>query len=179
MSVKRRDESDGGKRRGRLRPMAALLPGLTKRALGKQGFSAASLITDWRQIVGAELAACAVPVKLAFPRGQRSGGTLHLRISGGGAALELQHMETQVVERLNAHLGYAAIARLKIVQGGRMPHRTDAGGEPARMATPEPDMANCPARETIARIDAPELRAALERMGALVAARESARKKRG
>lgn len=178
MNTKRRDKSDGGERRGRLRPMAALLPGLTKRALGKQGFSAASLITDWQQIVGADLAAATTPVKLAFPRGERSGGTLHLRISGGGAALELQHMETQVVERLNAHLGYAAIARLKLVQGGPQKRRLPASETPARTPAIKIDSAACPSREAIAEIEEPGLRAALERMGALVAARESVRKKR-
>lgn len=178
MNTKRRDTNGGDIRRGRLRPMAALLPVLTKRALGKQGFAAASLITDWRQIVGADLAAATAPIKLAFPHGERSGGTLHLRINSGGAALELQHMEVQIVERLNAHLGYAAIARLKLVQGGRPKRRVDPGEAPDRMPMPAPDISTCPSRDAIAEIETPGLRTALERMGALVAARESAQKKR-
>jgi hypothetical protein len=88
-------------------------------------------------------------------------------------------METQVVERLNAHLGYAAIARLKLVQGGRQKRPLPAGEAPARTTAIEIDPAACPAREAIAEIEEPGLRAALERMGALVAARESVRKKRG
>jgi hypothetical protein len=178
MSKKQHNPRDSEDRRGRLRPMAALLPGLTKRALGKQGFAAASLITDWQQIVGAELAASTAPIKLAFPRGERTGGTLHLHVSGGGAALELQHMETQIIERLNAHLGYAAVTRLKLVQGGRQKRRVATGETPTRTAPIQIDPAACPAREAIAEIGEPGLRAALERMGASVAARESMRKKR-
>lgn len=178
MKTKRRSKPDDSPRRGRLRPVAALLPGLTKRALGKQGFAAASLITGWREIVGAELAASTAPIKLAFPQGARQGGTLHLRVGNGGAALELQHMETQIIERLNAHLGYAAVARLKLVHG-RIRARDPAPTESIpRTATTVSDVAECPSRETIAAIEAPGLRAALERMGPLVAARESERKKR-
>ncbi len=178
MNARRRDEKAGDERRGTLRPMAALLPGLTRRALGKHGFAAASLITDWPRIVGEDLAATTAPIKLAFPRGERSGGTLHLRVSGGGAALELQHMESQIIERLNAHLGYGAVAALKLVQGGRA-RREAARKERPQNAVPAPDIAACPSREMIAEIEEPGLRAALERMGALVAARESVRKRRG
>jgi len=179
MTARRRDKTAGDERRGTLRPMAALLPGLTRRALGKHGFAAASLITDWPRIVGEDMAAATAPVKLAFPRGERSGGTLHLRVSGGGAALELQHMETQIVERLNAHLGYGAVAALKLVQGGGGARRRAARKERPQNTVPPPDIAACPSRETIAKIEEPGLRAALERMGALVAARESVRKSRG
>lgn len=179
MNAKGRDENAGDGRRGMLRPMAALLPGLTRRALGKHGFAAASLITDWPHIVGEDLAAATAPIKLAFPRGERSGGILHLRVGSGGAALELQHMEAQIVERLNAHLGYGAVAALKLVQGGRGSHRVTARKERARNTPAAPDTAACPSRETIAEIGEPGLRAALERMGALVAARESVRKRRG
>jgi len=177
MSSKRRDEKDAEERRGRLRPMAALLPGLTKRALGKQGFAAASLITDWEAIVGADLAATTTPVRIAFPRGERTGGALQLRVSGSGAALELQHMETQIVERLNAHLGYAAIARLKLVQSGRRTPRATSGRGTSSPPV-VPDVTACPAQDEIDRIGSPGLRDALARMGALVAARESVRKKR-
>jgi hypothetical protein len=87
-------------------------------------------------------------------------------------------METQIIERPNAHLGYAAVTRLKLVQGGRQKRRAATGETPTRTAPIQIDPAACPAREAIAEIGEPGLRAALERMGASVAARESMRKKR-
>ena len=104
-----------------------MLPGLTRRALGKHGFSTAALITDWHVIVGVEVAQNCQPERLAFPRGKRSDGVLHIRTSSA-YALELQHIEPQVVERINVFLGYAAISRLKLIHAPRRGGaRTDRG----------------------------------------------------
>jgi hypothetical protein len=57
-----------------------------------------------------------VPMRLAFPPGERSAGTLHLRVQGS-LALELQHLEPVVLERINSYFGYRAVVRLRIQQG--------------------------------------------------------------
>ncbi|MCG8543038.1 MAG: DciA family protein [Alphaproteobacteria bacterium] len=105
-------------RRGATQQVGALLPALTRRALGKHGFSTAALVTDWHVIVGTEVAENCQPERLAFPRGKRSEGVLHIRTSSA-YALELQHIEPQVVERINVFLGYAAISRLKLIHAPR------------------------------------------------------------
>lgn len=102
-------------RAGGVRHLAALLPRLTKTALGRRGFAEGGIVADWPAIVGAELAASSLPERLVFPQGARSGGTLHVRVSGA-LALELQHLEPQVIERINGYFGYAAVARLKLRQ---------------------------------------------------------------
>ena len=169
------DSSGSGNRRaGGPRAVSALLPGLTRHALGKHGFSSAALISDWSVIVGTELAETCQPVKLAFPRGARDGGVLHLNVSGG-AALELQHIAPQIVERINGHLGYRAVGRLKLVHGPIARSR----GWPAKralLAAPPPplDPARYPALDGVAD---PALKESLRRLGAAVAARESAAKK--
>ena len=113
-----RRRGGGESRRGATRQVGALLPALTRRALGKHGFSTAALVTDWRVIVGAEVAENCQPERLAFPRGKRSDGVLHIRTSSA-YALELQHIAPQVVERINVFLGYAAISRLKLIHAPR------------------------------------------------------------
>jgi hypothetical protein len=164
---------DAGKRIGAPRAVSTLVSGLTRRALGKHGFSSAALISDWDVIVGPELAATCQPVKLAFPRGARDGGVLHLNVSGG-AALELQHIAPQIVERINGHLGYRAVDRLKLVHGsaarsrGNLPKRR-------RPTAPKPvDPARWPALNEIAD---PALKESLQRLGAAIVARESTAKK--
>ena len=109
-------DQDRQHRSGSLRPVAALLPKLTKRALGRHGFSSVGLIERWDSIVGGDLAGLCRPEKISFPVGKRDGGTLRIR-ADGGAALELQHLAPQIVERINGFLGYHAIARLKLVNG--------------------------------------------------------------
>ena len=81
----------------------------------KRGLSEAALISDWPDIIGAALAAECVPVRIA--RGaDGTGGTLHIRVSGV-LALELQHLQPQVIERINGYFGYQAISRIALQQG--------------------------------------------------------------
>jgi len=165
------DKPDDDSRFGGTRAVSALIGPLTRRALGKHGFASASLISDWATIIGAELAASCQPMKLAFAPGQRDAGTLHLRVSGG-AALEIQHVTPQLIERINGYLGYHAVARLKLIQG------PVARGSAPRRPRPAPRQPVAPRHwDGLDEIDDPALRESLERLGAAVAARESTVKK--
>ena len=98
------------------RPLARIVPKVAGKALGKKGMAFGTLITDWATIMGPELARSTLPQKLAFPPGQKEGATLHLKVSGS-AALDVQHAEPQLIERINAFFGYRAIARIRLIQG--------------------------------------------------------------
>jgi hypothetical protein len=102
-------------RRQGLRAIGAALPQVTKSALAKRGFAAARVIADWPEIVGPVLAAASIPERLLR---DRAGGepVLQVKVSPG-AALELQHLEPLVIERINSHFGFVAVARLKLRQG--------------------------------------------------------------
>ena len=105
-------------------PLADLVGGAVNPALAKLGFGQSSLILHWDDIVGERLAACSEPIKLQWPSrpAQRQPdaaiepATLILRVSGG-MAIEIQHLAPQLIERVNAHLGWRAIGRLAIRQG--------------------------------------------------------------
>jgi len=148
--------------------------------LGKRGLAEAQIITEWPAIIGEDLARQTLPVKLTFAKGLRQDGTLHLRIAGA-AALEVQHREPQIVERINGFAGYHMVGRLALTQGP-IPGRADT-----RRATPPA----LPAIEVealdarLATIDDPDLKAALHRLGEAVLgeavrseARESATRRR-
>ena len=172
-SKRRRPEAEE-KRSGATRAMGAFLPALTSRALGRQGFTSATLISDWSSIIGDDLAECCRPVKLAFQRGKRNGGTLHLLVTSA-AALEIQHLTPQIVERINSRLGYQAVAQLKLLHG-RLPRQR----KPDRPSPRIPAVASTPDPRHRARLDAvddPALRASLERLGSAIAARDSEAKK--
>ncbi len=102
-------------RQGRMRPLAASLPGVTRAALGKRGFAVAQLLAEWEAIVGRDLAAMAAPIRLTRSR-DGDPAVLEIRVESA-AAVELQHLEPRVIERINAHFGYAAVGRLKLRQG--------------------------------------------------------------
>jgi hypothetical protein len=132
--------------------------------LGRRGFAEAEIVLQWAAIVGEDLAALSQPVKLSFAKGaERTDGTLHLRVKPG-AALEFQHWEPVLLERINGIFGYKAVGRLALRQG-------PLGHQPRR--APKPPQPLGPAAEKhltseLSGIADPELRAALEALGRAV-----------
>jgi hypothetical protein len=145
------------------------LPKITKAILDKGGRDYATIIAEWPAMVGPALAGSSQPEKLARRRtgDERSaGGVLTLRVTGG-AALEIQHREPQIIERINSYLGYRAVARLKLVQG--VPTRRPAPGlPPMRELTPAESQTIESAASPVAD---PDLRSGLARFGRALAAR--------
>ncbi|MDE2229012.1 MAG: DUF721 domain-containing protein [Alphaproteobacteria bacterium] len=146
-----------------MRALAADVSHIVKPVLGKRGFVEGQLVAQWAAVVGSDLARRMLPEKLTFPPGQRRDGTLRLRVAPG-FALEAQHREPQILERLNAFFGYRALTRLVLVQGSlpadrpatSRPQRDLAVGERAALA------------QRVAGIADAELRAALTRLGEAV-----------
>ena len=101
MPTKRSTKNSIKRRAGGPLPIATLVPKLTRKALGKYGFSYAGLITEWETIVGANIARASTPEKLTFPHNKRDSGVLRLRAESG-ATLEIQHLEPQILERINS-----------------------------------------------------------------------------
>jgi hypothetical protein len=136
-------------------------------AFAKQGFASLELVTRWREIVGAEIAALSQPEKIQWPRGlHRDGapepGTLLLRVEGP-AALEVQQSSGVVLERVNRFFGWRAVAKLRLRQAPL--------SRPAAPAAPPPPDPAALARLAAAlpQIEDTKLRQALARLGASVA----------
>jgi len=152
----------GEERRGAVRALAAEVPRIAGLALGKYGFGEAQLVTQWDAVMGSELAEKLAPDRLSFPRGERRGGTLRLRVAAG-FALEAQHMEPLLIERINGFFGYAAVARIMLVQGPIAPKP-----RPAPAVRPLASSEQEALERRLAPIADPGLRAALGRLGAAV-----------
>lgn len=97
--------------------LASNVSKLIKPIFGERGFADAAIVNDWQEIAGEYLANHCSPKKIHYPQGRKSKGTLHLRISNGGLALQLQHLEAVLVERINAYFGFGAVERIQITQG--------------------------------------------------------------
>ncbi|WP_442970713.1 DUF721 domain-containing protein [Roseomonas sp. USHLN139] len=131
------------------RPIAALMPRVTRPAFKKRSPAGANLMADWPQIVGPVLAAQTIPQKL-------SAGTLTLGCAGP-VAMELQYLAPQLIAKVNGALGQALVQRLRIVQA-KMPPPVRKIPKPTPVALPAPIDAK------IADVADPELRAALARL---------------
>ena len=149
-------------RRGGIRAIAAEVPRVAKAALGKRGFGEAQLVTQWEAVIGAELAAKLAPDRLSFARGERRDGVLRLRVASA-FAIEAQHLEPLIIERINGFFGYQAVARLVLVQGP--PPRHAEARPPLRPLDPAERQA---IDESVAMVPDQGLREALARLGAAI-----------
>lgn len=92
------------------RPIAALVPALTRQAFRRRSPGTAQILADWPAIVGPALAS------VTTPRGLKA-GTLTIACPGP-IALELQHLADELRARVNGAVGAASVARLRFVQNG-------------------------------------------------------------
>jgi hypothetical protein len=137
------------------RPVAALLPGVTRATFRRRAPATAQVMADWAQIVGPALAA------VTTPRGL-SAGTLTLACAGP-VAMELAHLADELRGRINAHLGSQTVLRLRFVQ--TIPPRPEPPAAPA-----PPPRAVARAAAAVAGLQPGPLRDALASLGALVLA---------
>jgi hypothetical protein len=115
------------RRGGGLRALSVSLPAASKKALGRRGFADASLLAEWRTVVGRDLARSSEPLRLTFPNPrERVGGTLLLRVEPAFAPI-LQHLEPQLLERVNGFFGYRAVEAVRIRQGRIREETGDSG----------------------------------------------------
>jgi hypothetical protein len=157
-----------GKRRkaAGLRALAESLSAVTRPAMGRRGLAEGGLLHDWQEIVGPEIAAVSLPLRLSFPRREsRAEGTLNLRVAPGYGVL-LQHVEPQIRERVNGYLGYNAVARLRLQQG---PLHGLARPRPAAQRPLAPAV-EARLKQRTGEIEDEALRGALERLGRAVLA---------
>ncbi|MEE6207510.1 MAG: DUF721 domain-containing protein [Alphaproteobacteria bacterium] len=91
---------------------------IAKQLLGARGFMEIDLLTNWKYIVGDELAQFSLPQKLTFRKDERTDGSLTVSVLSGAFAMEIKQNEPRILEKINAYFGYKAVSKLKILQNG-------------------------------------------------------------
>ena len=157
------------RRGGGLWRLPDLLGKVLDPASRRRGLAEAGVLTDWPSIVGEALAARCQPVKLTGG-GHGHGGILHVHVAGS-AALELQHSEPQLLERINSYFGYPAVARLRLIRAPlALPRRV-----PALAPAPLDPAAQAEIEAVVRPVADDALRAALRGLGAALKARAGPR----
>jgi hypothetical protein len=147
------------------RPLADLLRKTLNEGFARQGFASAELVTRWADIAGPDVAAHSEPIKIQWPRSATAENpepaTLVLRVEGP-AALEIQHMSSIILERVNRFFGWQAVGQIALRQAPltRRPKKpAPKGPDPAQTAALAAELSD---------IADDELRDALARLGASV-----------
>jgi hypothetical protein len=105
-----------------MKNLRSVLNKITAPISQQQGFVRSSILLDWHLIVGERFANFCQPEKISFPLERRTGGRLTLKTSSA-FALEISHLETILVERINRYFGYKAVDKL-LIKNGRLTPRT-------------------------------------------------------
>ena len=148
------------RRGGGLRRLPDLLTRVLEPAARRRGLAEAKLLAEWPTIIGPALAARCHPIRLS-QRSDRPGGVLLLHVAGA-AALELQHSEPQILERINGFFGYDAVARLRLIQAP-LPRRAHQPAPPASRGVSDAEEIEIVG--AVRAIRDPDLRAALQGLG--------------
>lgn len=102
-------------RRPALKSLGALLPQATQKAFRKHGFAEARLLTDWLHIAGPLLGTRSQPLTFSHSRQKQEGGVLTVAVESGWA-LEMQHLEPVLLEKIATYFGYKAVAKIRLQQ---------------------------------------------------------------
>jgi hypothetical protein len=157
------------RRGGGLRRLPEALVRVLDPAARRRGLAEAKLLTEWSTIVGPWLAARCQPVRLSHGAGGPE-RVLSLHVAGA-AALELQHSEPQLLERINGFFGYPAVTRLRLLQAP-LPRRITAPAPPAIPSLSDADEVEV--AEAVRGVRDPGLQAALAGLGRTLKRRRGA-----
>lgn len=125
-------------------------------AFRRFGFVQSSIVSRWREIVGARYAAVSSPESIRFPVGKKSRGVLTLVVQGAHAPM-MQHVAPAIVERVNRFFGYPAVERVSFRQG-----IVQVGKARSRAAPPSLRPIPAELGDSLREVVDPELRACLE-----------------
>ena len=149
-------------------PVSDLATGILDPMLRKRAGISVGLIQSWEEIVGPRLARLSRPERVQWPRRMNEDDPFQpaalVVACEGAAALHIQHQTDEIIGRVNAFLGFAAIGRVRIVQ-----KPAQAAVRPRRpVPRPLSDAETRRVASAVGGIENDGLRASLERLGASV-----------
>jgi len=163
----------------RPRPVADLVPALTKDAFGRKNMLFGKMLAEWEHIAGPDIAAQTTPLELKYSRssGKKKDGkkddktppkaTLVLAVQPA-FALELSYQKDLLAERLNVFFGYGAIKDIKIVQHSGVMDNKKAKAPLARPLTVQEQQK---IDALVGSIQENDLQTALKNLGKAIASR--------
>ncbi len=97
------------------KPLSSFVPDILRNIPGfDTGF--AQLVMHWHSIIGEPLCHFTTPDKIINSKYKNDGAILQLIVTGA-AAIEIQHQQPQILERINGYFGHRWITGLRLVHG--------------------------------------------------------------
>lgn len=102
-----------------LESLGSIFIPLIKSAISAEDLVGVDILLNWKDVVGNEIFSYCQPIKTKF-NPKNSERTLYLEVPVGGFALEIQHKEKYIIDKINAYFGYNAIHKINITQNINM-----------------------------------------------------------
>ena len=150
-----------GERKNRAETLGATVTRITNPVFMRRGLADGTIAKEWSQIVGSMIANHSQPERITYNDSKRQNGLLHLRVDHSAMATELQHLEPQLIERINGYFGFKAVAKMHFIHGPLAVVQTTRQISRSRPAPPEDRHVS----NIVRQIDDPALREALNRLG--------------
>lgn len=162
--TKSRADTVRNRRKREADAIGSLLPDVLEEAIARKSGMRIDLIAAWPELVGRKYASATRPKEIRWPRRASQDdpfkpGTLFVACEGG-KALFLQHELPQLIERINRFFGFEAINACKIVQTAI---EADIGSKPRQRPLTKDEEKRL--ADTLDKVDDPELREKLDRLG--------------
>ena len=151
------------------RALSKAIGSITRPIFAKRGFADGAILSEWPEIAGSLLAAHTAPEKIHYPRNVKTNGILRLRVDSGSFALEVQHLEPQLIERINRYFGYKAVGSIRTIQGP-LPEKEAPAISPHKSLSDEQE---CDLNEELSDVHDEDLRHALEKLGRAILGRSN------
>ncbi|MBZ9894893.1 MULTISPECIES: DUF721 domain-containing protein [unclassified Mesorhizobium] len=149
-------------------PVSDLATAILDPVLRKRAGISVSLVQSWEEIAGSRLAGHSRPEKIQWPRRLHEDDPFEPAVlviaCEGMAALHLQHEAGEIINRVNAFLGFTAIGRIRIVQKPVLSEKA----RPKPPVRPLNEAEKSRLSHIVGKIEDDGLRASLERLGATI-----------
>jgi len=91
------------------------LPKILEKKLKKANFIEISIIKNWKEIVGNDIAKLCFPTKIIFSNEGNINGKIIIQVKRGWS-LEIEYKSNEIIDKLNQYFGYKAISKMNIIQ---------------------------------------------------------------
>jgi len=91
------------------------LPKIIDKNIKERNFVEITLIKQWKEIMGQDIAKYCWPIKIVFSDIKNSNGIIFLKTKRG-RSMEIEFKNDEIIEKLNQYFGYKAINKISVVQ---------------------------------------------------------------
>ncbi|MBO5038788.1 MAG: DUF721 domain-containing protein [Alphaproteobacteria bacterium] len=110
-----------------LESLGSIFLPLIKTVIKAEDLVEVDIILKWQDIVGKEMAMFCHPVKTRY-NPKDNCRTLSVEVPVGGFALEIQHKQRYILDKINAYFGYQAVHKINVSQNANIKiNKTEQG----------------------------------------------------